>query len=289
MMSGKIKLVCKNCGKEFEDYASNHRQFCCMGCKNEYQSRICDDHKIKRCIGCGKEFRPKENRTKYCSMDCYYKYIRENSYTKISRQCKCCGEKFYPNHHRKQFCSKNCWYKWYSKYKQTDEQKQLQANVVFNLLSTGRTKRAFTKPHVIIDDLLDSLNVLHVDEYNIKYYSMDIYLPDSGLMIEIMGDYWHTNPVSKFKEPKNEPQKNRIYKDKAKHTYVKNEYGIEILYLWESDILNYLDVCRELILLYIKSKGILDDYNSFNYLIIDDKLELGEIIVQPLFLKQETA
>lgn len=288
-MSGRVKVVCKNCGKEFEDYESNHRQFCCRDCKNEYQSKICDGHKIKKCKGCGKTFRSRENRTQYCSIECYYKFIRDNSYTKVARKCKCCGKKFFPDHHKRQFCSKQCWYEWYSKYKQTDEQKQLQANVVLNLMNTGRTKKAFTKPHIVIDDLLDSMNIAHADEYNIEYYSIDIYLPNSNLMIEIMGDFWHTNPVSKFKEPKNDVQKNRIPKDKAKHTYVKNQYGIEILYLWESDIYNYLDVCRELILLYINNNGVLDDYNSLNYLMYDDKLELCEIIVQPLFLMQDMA
>lgn len=288
-MGAKVKTICKNCGKKFEDFKSNHRQFCCANCKNEYQSKICDEHKIKRCKGCGKIFRSRENRTQYCSMDCYYKYIRDNSYTKVSRICKCCGKEFYPNHYKKQFCSKSCWYKWYSEFKQTDEQVQHQIGVVFNLMNEGRTKKAFTKPHVIIDELLDNMNIKHDDEYNIKYYSVDIYLPESDLMIEIMGDYWHTNPVSKFREPKTEVQKQRISKDKAKHTYVKNQYDIEILYLWESDIYNYVDICRELIQLYINNKGVLEDYNSFNYLMIDDKLELGEIIVQPLFLLDNIA
>ena len=288
-MSGKIKIVCKNCGKEFEDYMSNHRQFCCRDCKNEYFKKQYDDYKIKKCIGCGKEFRPRENRVCFCSFECYSQHQKRNSYSRNTRKCEWCGKLYYPQRRDQRYCSKRCGYDWYSEYKKTEDQRKIQANIVLNLLNDGKTKRSFTKPHVIIDDLLDSMDIAHIDEYNIEYYSIDIYLPNRNLMIEIMGDFWHTNPVSKFKEPKNDVQKNRIPKDKAKHTYVKNQYGIEILYLWESDIYNYLDVCRELILLYINNNGVLDDYNSFNYLMYDDKLELCEIIVQPLFLMQDMA
>ena len=165
----------------------------------------------------------------------------------------------------------------------------MQANIVINLLKDGRTKKSFTKPHVLVDNIIDLIGVSHIDEYNIEYYSVDIYLPENNLMIEVMGDYWHTNPLSKYREPKNKPQKDRIPKDKAKHTYVKNKFGIEILYLWESDIMNYPDLCKELIKLYIKNNGVLEDYNSFNYYMYDDKIELSDIIVKPLFLLQDMA
>lgn len=281
---GKITIKCENCGKKFIDYESNHRRFCCMECKNEYQSRVCDDHKIKKCIGCGKTFRPKENRTQFCSLDCYCNYIRENSYTKVARKCKWCGKEFYPNHYKKQFCSKECGYKWYSEYKKTDEQIQLQTEKVLKTIEDGRMKQSFTKPHLIIDKILEKLGVERVDEYNIKYYSVDIYLPESNLMIEVMGDYWHSNPISKYKECKSVPQQKTKNRDKRKHTYVRNQYGIEILYLWESDIEYETDMCEELIKLYIKNNGILDDYNSYNYILKHEGLALKENIVQPLFL-----
>ena len=288
-MSGKIKIICKNCGKEFEDYVSNHRKFCCYKCKSEYQEKVCDYYKIKKCEGCGKEFRPKENRTRFCSFECYSQHQKRNSYSRNTRKCEWCGKLYYPQRRDQRYCSKRCGYDWYSEYKQTEDQKKMQVNIVLNLLNDGRTKRSFTKPHVIIDNILDSMEISHIDEYNIEYYSIDIYLPDSNLMIEVMGDYWHTNPLSKYKDPKNKPQKDRIPKDKAKHTYVKNKYGIEILYLWETDIMNYPDLCKELIQLYIKNNGILDDYNSFNYYMYDGKIELSDIIVQPLFLLENMA
>lgn len=281
---GKIKVVCKNCGKEFEDYKSNHRMFCCKECTHEYMRNEANKRKLRKCKNCGIEFSPRLNRTKFCSLECCYEYAREHSYTKVARVCRWCGKEFYPNHYTRKFCSKECGYKWYSEFKQTEEQKQLQTDKVLNLMSSGRTKKAFTKPHVIIDNLLDSLNINRIDEYNIKYYSIDIYLPDSNLMIEIMGDYWHTNPTTKYKECKSQPQKDTVHRDKRKHTYTANQYGIEILYLWESDIYNKIDLCAKLIDRYITNDGVLEDYNSFNYTINNGELVLQDDIVEPLFL-----
>lgn len=210
--------------------------------------------------------------------------MRENSYTKKARRCKWCNKEYYPDHYKRQFCSKDCAYKWYSKFKQTEEQKQMQTEKILNIMSTGRMKQALTKPHIIISELLTSINISHINEYNIEYYSIDVYLPENKLMIEVMGDYWHTNPTTKFKDAKNIPQQKRIPKDKAKHTYVFNKYGIEILYLWESDVYNNIELCEKLIRMYIGCDGNLQDYNSFNYEIQNGNLTLKENIIQPLFL-----
>ena len=48
-------------------------------------------------------------------------------------------------------------------------------------------------------------------------------------MIEVMGDYWHCNPI-KFPESEiTDRMKDRIERDKAKHSYVIQTYGVEIL------------------------------------------------------------
>ena len=65
-------------------------------------------------------------------------------------------------------------------------------------------------------------------------------------------------------------------KDKRKHTFIKNKYGIEVLYLWETDVNENLELCKELIKLYIKNNGILENYHSFNYVLNNGKLEVIE-------------
>jgi hypothetical protein len=83
--------------------------------------------------------------------------------------------------------------------------------------------------------------------------------------------------------PKTEPQKNRVGKDKAKHNYVLNNYKIELLYLWEHDLIDNPELCKQLIQLYIDNNGLLGDYHSFNYHIVDNSIELNESKLVPEF------
>ena len=76
-------------------------------------------------------------------------------------------------------------------------------------------------------------------------------------------------------------QYNRIGRDKAKHSYIKNQYGIDILYLWESDIISNADLCAKLIQYYIENNGNIENYNSFNYNVKNGVLLLNNNIVTP--------
>ena len=113
-----------------------------------------------------------------------------------------------------------------------------------------------------------------------QFFSVDNYLVDYNLIIEVQGDYWHTNPL-KFTSNITNSQYDRIGRDKAKHSYIKNHYDIECLYLWESDILKNQKLCSMLVVKYINNNGILDDYNSFNYSIVDGELALNDNIIVP--------
>jgi len=53
------------------------------------------------------------------------------------------------------------------------------------------------------------------------------------------------------------------------------------LYLWEEDILNNIDLCEKLILLYINKKGLLDNYHSFNYYLDNEDLFLKKFLIKP--------
>ena len=80
-----------------------------------------------------------------------------------------------------------------------------------------------------------------------------------------MGDYFHGNPLKYPKENLNKMHLKNIRKDKAKHTYIKRYYDIDILYLWESDINNNIEKCKNIISIYIKNKGKIDKYHSYQY------------------------
>lgn len=119
----------------------------------------------------------------------------------------------------------------------------------------------------VINTLLDKMCIKYDSEYDIKYYLVDCYLIDYNLMIEVQGDFWHCSPLLNKKSKG--MQKNKI-NDVRKHTYIKNNYGIEVLYLWESDIKNNIELCNKLIKEYIQSNGHLSNYHSFNYEISND-------------------
>lgn len=186
----------------------------------------------------------------------------------------------YKNH----FCSEECRKKWFANvYYQTEEYKEKSRLRAVEILKNN-IPTTQTKPQIIINNLLEELGISYTNEKSIKYFSLDNYLDDYDLAIEVMGDFWHTNPII-YSEVTREIQKKRIPKDKSKHTYVKNKYNYEILYLWENDIYNNLDVCKELIKKYIANNGILKDYNSFNYHIFDNELLLNDKIIYPYFFK----
>ena len=136
-----------------------------------------------------------------------------------------------------------------------------------------------TKPQLIINELLNNDNIKFTNEESFIYYSVDNYLSDYNLIIEVMGDYWHSNPI-KF-NLLNEMQKKNIIRDKSKHSFLYSKYNIEILYLWEEDILNNPLLCKNLINLYINRKGLLENYHSFNYELIDEQLVLKTDLIIP--------
>lgn len=58
--------------------------------------------------------------------------------------------------------------------------------------------------------------------------------------------------------------------------------NIEILYLWEDDLYKNEELCKKLIQLYIRNKGILLNYNSFNYHLNEDNtMSINSEIIIP--------
>lgn len=138
----------------------------------------------------------------------------------------------------------NCKREWFKNVLCKDEQyKQDRRNTALLELQNGVFNTVDTKPQLIVNKILDELKIEYEREKILGFYSMDNYLPEYNLVIEIQGDYWHCNP-KKYDTPINNIQCKAISRDKAKHTYLKKYYGIEILYLWESDINKYPELCK---------------------------------------------
>jgi hypothetical protein len=94
-----------------------------------------------------------------------------------------------------------------------------------------------------------------------------------------MGDFWHCD-IRKYKNINYINQYNAIIRDKSKNTYIKNQ-NMNVLYLWENDINKNLDLCSELIKLYINNEGNLNNYHSFNYNITNNNINLSKKLIIP--------
>lgn len=266
----KIKVYCKNCGKELIVKPSQYKK---------QKQFLCDEHIKHRSSGKDSPF-----------------------YNRIDVNCTNCGKpysvipydynkknKFGDNHN---FCCQQCYWEYRSKYyvkeksnmfgtQQSEKNKENQRQVAIRMITNGELPQTMTKPHKKISDLLQSHNIEVENEYPEKYHSIDIYLPRYNLMIEIMGDYWHANPLKYNIDNLTKQQKKSIKQDKSKHSYVKKYEDIEILYLWEKDIKTNINLCWLLIQEYINRNGILNNYHSFNYCLDNDMLRLNDILVKP--------
>ena len=264
------------------------------------------------CKCCGREgyVNPQkyfDNDNLYCSTECYWKdkpntlhNDNKRYYEKTNAYCTNCKKpiwvspskskrmnSFSDNH---TFCSYKCYWEFRSKYYRGDKH--------FNVEVTDETKikirkalvkrlngfdRLNTKIQSIVNNMLDFLDIKYQREYAIEFYSIDNYLLDYNLMIEVQGDYWHCSPLlfNSEKYLMNQKQYDGIHRDKIKHSYIKNHCNVEILYLWETDIEKRPDLCQALILLYVNNNGILSNYHSFNYDLINGELKLKENLIIP--------
>ena len=288
---------CENCGEEVyqtkTQYERAEHHFCSNKCQKQYQhNQLFEDRK---CEICNNTFHvSKKSAQRFCSIECQNKWqttrVGENNPQTNRIKCNCTNCKKlikikpsryerYKNH----FCNKKCKQEWFLnvlyKTKEWKEKSRIRAAKILK----DNKNTLNTKPQIMINQLLEEMNISYRNEEVFEYYSVDNYLYDNNLIIEVMGDFWHSNPIKYSLDNLKEIQKQRIPKDKTKHTYIKKYYNIEILYLWEKDIYDNIDLCKNLILEYIANDGILKNYHSFNYTNQNNILTLNKNIIYPLF------
>ena len=273
-----------------------------------------------QCFSCGEKLvRPLKHYFQdriYCSMSCRDRYKTENLsgknskfYKRVNTICNNCGKEisvipfdfnktnsFGENNN---FCSQQCYWEYRSRYyigekhplygaDRPEELREVSRNTMLNNIKNGVIPQTMTKPHREIYELLTNNKIVCENEYQCKYHSIDIYAEQYDLMIEIMGDYWHANPLKYDYNDLNKQQLKDIKQDKSKHTYIKKYYNNEILYLWETDIRKSPDLCWQLILLFIHNNGILQNYHSFNYFLDNGDIKLSDNIIFPYFNNTES-
>lgn len=287
-------INCENCNKEVyktkSQYEKAKHHFCSNRCQKEYQHKQAFEN--RKCEICGCSFSiSKKSSQRFCSVLCQNKWqttltgTNSNRFNSEIRYCEHCNKPIFVKQsklHNGQhyFCSVSCRQIWFSEvWSQSPDWKELSRKRATKLLSKNCFKTN-TAPQIVLNNLLDDMNIQYINEYQCTYYSIDNYLPEYQVMIEVMGDFWHAHPLKYNESNYREIQLKRIPKDKSKHTYIKNQYGIEILYLWESDLNNHIDLCRALIELYISDPTSMETYHSFNYHIENSQLTLNQNIIE---------
>jgi very-short-patch-repair endonuclease len=92
-----------------------------------------------------------------------------------------------------------------------------------------------TKIEVKFESILELLNVDYLYQYEFQYRLFDFKIKDKNVLIEVDGDFYHSNPNTKHYEVLYETQKltkkNDEYKNKLCQTH-----NIKLLRFWEKDI-----------------------------------------------------
>jgi G:T-mismatch repair DNA endonuclease (very short patch repair protein) len=296
-------LTCNNCGKTFVKILANNpnlkneNHYCSQKCVGVHKNKIGIGTKFN-CRQCGKEFEQIHKKHFFCTEECKTAYWTVNAPTKIVK-CATCGNDIVRLRHLKNeryFCSTECDIKW--REKQSEDirvckycKKEFTCKKSEKLVFCSKAcqisgmNKSPTKPHRDIIAFLDEYELLYEIEKPIKRYSIDIYLLDYDLSIEIMGQYWHCDNRL-YEHPKNKAQLDGIKKDKKKNKYFEDN-NLSILYLWEIDINKNIEVCKKLIIEFIENCGVLDNYHSMNYKIENEELILSDKILIPYFEKYD--
>ena len=91
--------------------------------------------------------------------------------------------------------------------------------------------------HIKMREFLSTLNLKEkpLEEYQVKYYSLDFALPEHKIGIECNGTYYHVDPRIYSEGPKDKIQRRNFGRDKAKKKYLEDR-GWTIIECWETEI-----------------------------------------------------
>lgn len=285
-------VECYICKKEIERIPSRlknqDRHFCSQTCRKVWMGT--DEYSILlnrgglkeiHCDRCDKPFFKKTciiGENNFCSRECSKEFLvsvllksnQSRLKEKIEVRCYNCNSSKRVNEsvfkkNKYFFCSSKCYHE--KRISITD-------------------RSLMTSIHMTINEILKELNVTFNNEHQVGYYSLDIYLPKHNLAIEVMGDYWHSNPIKYPDYSMISHQRIKdINKDSRKHKFVTGFKGIPILYLWETDIKNNPEMCRGLIEEYCVNQGEIQDYHSFNYNFVKSGISIHENLIKPYFIQ----
>lgn len=84
--------------------------------------------------------------------------------------------------------------------------------------------------------ILKNVGIYWISQYRIKNKYYDFFLPEYKLLVEIDGDYIHTN--NKVGHFINSRFKKKIFRNDALKNLIAEYSGFELLRIWETDLNN---------------------------------------------------
>lgn len=133
------------------------------------------------------------------------------------------------------------WKEYWSDQKHRDEQRL--RRTMYMKTSQRNTP---SKLETSFKSVLTKLNIDFECQFDIEGLNYDFHILNTNVLIEVDGDFWHSNPLY-YKEPIYEVQKHNF-----KHDLIKNDIAIRnnytLLRFWETDInTNLKDVVKKLL------------------------------------------
>lgn len=93
--------------------------------------------------------------------------------------------------------------------------KERMSNTAFFIPKPSKLQKKFGK-------ILEELNINYIEEYKIRWWRFDYYLPEFNILIEVQGKYWHT-------------RQDIVTRDKKKRSFVKNNTNMKLYEVWEDE------------------------------------------------------
>src|ERR1035437_5306305 len=118
----------------------------------------------------------------------------------------------------------------------SEETKQILRQRTLDRLKQGKFPQTNTLPVRMFKEILLSLEIEFEEEFKLSFWSFDFKI--NNYLIEIQGDYWHTNPNKYPDGPKTKGQKVNFLRDKKKKKFVELKTEYELIEFWEYDIIN---------------------------------------------------
>jgi len=200
-------------------YENKSHHFCSNKCQAIKRRELAFEY--RPCEVCGSEmYLSKKSTKRFCSNECQHIWQQGNTGFKNSRfkggyvVCETCKKEFLVGQYiyesgRHHFCSQECRQAWYANvWSQSDDWRNESRIRAASLMKTNKVT-AQTRPQVLVNEFLEEMNIPYINEKTYDYYSVDNYLIDQNLIIEVMGDYWHSSPL-KYVEKINDKQRHII-------------------------------------------------------------------------------